>query len=117
MTVLCTIDNTFCAWCLREKIPVSQLFMLVSFLLFLATYCSACPCNDHADQCYFNQTTGRIACLACRHNTAGVRCEECSARYRRDNDVALNDTDACIRKFREKRMYSFCDVSVLAKAG
>ena len=114
MTVLCTIDNTFVLVVSEKRFPSHS---YLCWCLFLATYRSACPCNDHADQCYFNQTTGRIACLACRHNTAGVRCEECSARYRRDNDVALNDTDACIRKFREKRMYSFCDVSVLAKAG
>uniref|UniRef100_A0A8C5D3E4 Basement membrane-specific heparan sulfate proteoglycan core protein n=1 Tax=Gadus morhua TaxID=8049 RepID=A0A8C5D3E4_GADMO len=69
--------------------------------------CEKCNCHGQADDCYFNQTVADLTlsldatgqrrgggvCVGCRHNTAGVNCENCSAGYYRPQGVG--DPEPC----------------------
>uniref|UniRef100_A0A0P4VVW3 Laminin subunit alpha n=1 Tax=Scylla olivacea TaxID=85551 RepID=A0A0P4VVW3_SCYOL len=71
--------------------------------------CEPCNCHGHTDECIYSEEVnaqmlsldiygnfeGGGVCQNCRHNTAGINCDQCQAGYFRPYDKELNDTDVC----------------------
>lgn len=73
--------------------------------------CQECQCNNHADQCRYDPVVaanrlsinkegvhqGGGVCIACRHNTKGINCEQCLDGYYRPRGVPVDARGACIQ--------------------
>ncbi|XP_026292152.1 laminin subunit alpha [Frankliniella occidentalis] len=71
--------------------------------------CEPCNCHGHSDKCIYDEEVdekklsidihgnyeGGGVCQSCRHNTEGVNCNRCKAKYYRPYGKPLNATDVC----------------------
>ncbi|TGZ72455.1 hypothetical protein CRM22_002075 [Opisthorchis felineus] len=68
----------------------------------LANECKPCRCGNHTSECvfsvkHFKQSGGQTGgiCVACRHNTEGIHCDQCSAGFTRNPAVPMGHEQAC----------------------
>lgn len=55
----------------------------------LVNPCQVCECNNHSDECVYNDTLNAGTCSNCQHNTEGHVCEECTMFYYHSSAVDL----------------------------
>ncbi|CAK9302646.1 unnamed protein product [Gordionus sp. m RMFG-2023] len=72
--------------------------------------CEACNCLGHSNDCdydaevdrkslsldIFGNYNGGGVCKDCQHNTQGINCNQCVARYYRPHGNLLNSTNVCV---------------------
>ena len=54
-----------------------------------------CQCNQHSNECYYNDSLGHGVCLFCGHSTAGDFCEACAEGHHRNSGVPVTDPNTC----------------------
>ena len=69
-----------------------------SFLTSICFHPTECECYDHADSCAYNGTLGYGVCQNCKHNTTGLRCNECQDKFYRNMNVPVSSPNTCLGK-------------------
>lgn len=61
-----------------------------------ANQCEMCECNNHSDNCLYDEATSTGLCVNCTGNTLGPQCEMCVPYFYHSQGVPLDSPSSCL---------------------